>query len=153
LGTPTLNAVGAIWTRVGDYQVSLLGDARGARMVGGVMIGEWPDSDCWSKWHDAICVQRAEPRDGRILQVIEPSATDVPHEQRVHGAPTTEPRTLEPLTGPLARLENCDRLGERRRVPGGGRLAISDARTRSSPTNAAQYDNAKAVWLSHHSTG
>ncbi len=57
----TLKAVGAIWTRVGDYQVSFLGDATGACMVGGVMIGEWPDSDRWSKWHYRAGLRFSQP--------------------------------------------------------------------------------------------
>ena len=57
----TLQAVGAIWTGVGDYQVSLLGDAKGACMVGGVLIGEWPDSDRWSKWHYRAALRFSQP--------------------------------------------------------------------------------------------
>ena len=57
----TLRAVGAVWTWVGDYQVSLLGDAPAACMVGGVMIGEWPDSDRWSKWHDRAALRFSQP--------------------------------------------------------------------------------------------
>lgn len=57
----TLRAVGATWTRVDDYQVSFLGDARRACMVGGTMIGEWPDTDRWSKWHYRAALRFSQP--------------------------------------------------------------------------------------------
>ena len=57
----TLKAVGATWTRVGDYPVSLFGDARRACMVGGTIVGEWPDSDRWSKWHFRSALRFSQP--------------------------------------------------------------------------------------------
>jgi len=57
----TLRAVGATWTGVGDYQVSVLGGAPRACMVGGTMLGEWPDSDPWSKWHYRAALRFTQP--------------------------------------------------------------------------------------------
>lgn len=57
----TLRAVGATWVGVGDYQVSFLGNAPGACMVGGTMFGEWPDSDRWSKWHYRAALRFSQP--------------------------------------------------------------------------------------------
>ncbi len=57
----TLRAIGATWIGVGDYQVSLLGDAARACMVGGTMFGEWPDTDRWSKWHYRSALRFSQP--------------------------------------------------------------------------------------------
>jgi hypothetical protein len=58
----TLQAVGATWFRVGDYQVSFLGGGSRACMVGGTMLGEWPDSDSWSEWHYRSALRFSQPR-------------------------------------------------------------------------------------------
>jgi hypothetical protein len=57
----TLRAVGASWVAVGDYQVSLLGNAPRACMVGGTLFGEWPDSDPWTKWHYRTALRFSQP--------------------------------------------------------------------------------------------
>lgn len=57
----TLRAVGAMWVGVGDYQVSFLGDAPRACIVGGTMFGEWPDADQWSKWHYRAALRFSQP--------------------------------------------------------------------------------------------
>ena len=62
----TLHSVGAYWTKVGDYQVTFEGTASGACMVGGTMVGEWPDTDRWSKWHYRAGVRFSQPQFGVI---------------------------------------------------------------------------------------
>jgi len=62
----TLKSVGATWTHVGDYQVTFEGVAPGACMVGGTLLGEWPDSDRWSKWHYRAGIRFSQPDFGVI---------------------------------------------------------------------------------------
>lgn len=57
----TLAARGTVWTRAGNYQVSVLGDASAACMVGGTMVGEWSDTDSWSKWHGRGALRVSQP--------------------------------------------------------------------------------------------
>jgi hypothetical protein len=59
--TTTLRASGAIWTKVGDYQVTFSGNSTGACLVGGSMVGEWPDSDRWTKWHYRAGLRFSQP--------------------------------------------------------------------------------------------
>lgn len=60
-GGTTLAAHGALWTRTGDYPVSFLGSGPGACVVGGTIIGEWPESDPWTRWHGRGALRFSQP--------------------------------------------------------------------------------------------
>ncbi len=60
-GRSTLRAFGARWSGVGDYPVSFSGTGAGACMVRGAIVGEWPDSDRWTKWHYRAGLRFSQP--------------------------------------------------------------------------------------------
>ena len=63
LGTnTTLSALGGAAWRTGDaYPVTLLGNASGACLVGGSIIGPWPATDPWTLWHYRSALRFSQP--------------------------------------------------------------------------------------------
>ena len=57
----TLHGADATWTGTSDYPVSFLGPPSGACMLGGSIIGTWPDSDRWGKWHFRAALRFSQP--------------------------------------------------------------------------------------------
>lgn len=57
----TLRAVGGTWVNGDPYEVSFLGAASGACMVRGTIVGLWPDTDAWTKWHDRGALRFSQP--------------------------------------------------------------------------------------------
>ena len=95
-------------------------------------------------------LSRAESRDGRLLQMVQPGAGRGPDEQRLHGEPASQPRDTRAPDGPAGVQGNAIVWAGKRPVPGCRGVAGSRCPDTVITTDASRYTGSEAAWLASH---